>query len=159
MMAPMIFCESSHAQRGPQIEKITGTQYGTLECYDLLRICRIASHTGSKGLAQPKSQLIGSMNQDNNNIPFWRRNKSLAYTLPVLGLALLLFVGNYHLITGFSSMPRVVERDSFSFSEFIIDYESITGMPVLMAKSRYPIGCKVLLREGMVKYPKSWEDM
>ena len=78
-----------------------------------------------------------------------KRNPLILISL--LLFLLVIFLTNFHIITGTSKSLRIVMRDSMSFSEFTIDVNEITGMPWIAAKSRFPIGCKILQREGLIE--------
>jgi hypothetical protein len=60
-------------------------------------------------------------------------------------------------ITGGSGGPKLVSRNSFGFSEIFIDVDAITGMPWVSAKSRFPIGCRILQREGIIETDDAFE--
>lgn len=53
-------------------------------------------------------------------------------------LALLLFVGNFHVFTG-SKGPRVVPRVSFALSEFMVNEDALRSMPPLIVATRFPL--------------------
>ena len=74
-------------------------------------------------------------------------NKQGAVALCIL---LVVLIGNFHVIMG-SDIFKIVRRDSFGFSETIINTDEITGMPWLAAMSRFPIGIRVLQREGLLE--------
>jgi hypothetical protein len=80
---------------------------------------------------------------------------TLLLTVPVL---VVLIVGNFHVVTGSDAGMRVVHRDSSSFSEFFVDADAITGMPWIAARSRYPLGCKVLQREGLIESDSEFQE-
>jgi hypothetical protein len=63
----------------------------------------------------------------------------------------VLFLGTCHIVTGGGGGPKIVRRNSFGFSEIFIDVGAITGMPWIAAKWRFPIGCEVLEREGIIE--------
>jgi hypothetical protein len=60
--------------------------------------------------------------------------------------------GYIHVIDGSNlSVPHVVLKDSFGYSETFIYIDKITGMPWIFAKIKYPIGCKVLQDRGHIE--------
>ncbi len=67
--------------------------------------------------------------------------------------------GFVHVITG-SNLPnaRVVRRDTFGYGETFINIDKITGMPWVFAKSKYPIGCKVLQDKGHIESEQAFEQ-
>ena len=90
------------------------------------------------------------------SVPTKTRTKpwSLLVTVPLL---FAVIAGNVHVITGGGVGFRVVMRDSLSFSEFFVNVDSITSMPWIAAKSRFPIGCRILQREGLIESDAEFE--
>lgn len=74
--------------------------------------------------------------------------------LIVTAVAAIMFLANFHFITGKNVGFTIAQRDSLGFAEMFINVEQITGMPYIMAQSQYPLGFKVLVREGMVESPE-----
>ena len=77
----------------------------------------------------------------------------------LLAAAITIFIGLgfVHIITGSNlPAPDVVKKDSFGYSETFINIDKITGMPWLFAKSRHPIGCKVLQEKGYIESNESF---
>lgn len=77
----------------------------------------------------------------------------------LLAAAIPVFIGFgfIHIITGSNlSTPDVVKKDSFGYSETFINIDKITGMPWLFARSRHPIGCKVLQEKGYIESNESF---
>ena len=63
-----------------------------------------------------------------------------------------MFFGKVHIISGGSlDSPRIVKKESFGFSETFIKIDTITGMPWISARSRYPVSCAVLERERLIE--------
>ena len=69
----------------------------------------------------------------------------------LIGIAASLFIGNFHIISGSNKGLSVARRNSFGVREFCINADRITGMPAVSAKKQFPIGFKVLQREGIIK--------
>ncbi|MBI4515061.1 MAG: DUF4339 domain-containing protein [Deltaproteobacteria bacterium] len=90
------------------------------------------------------------MPQRNEKRP--RRTSSPLFLIVALLTIIVLFVGSFHFVTG-SSLPgpQLMRRDSFGLSEFFVDVDAITGMPWLAAKARFPLGCRLLQREGILE--------
>jgi len=66
--------------------------------------------------------------------------------------------GFIHVINGSSlSVPYVVNKNSFGYSETFINIDKITGMPWVFAKLKYPIGCKVLQDRGHIESNEAFE--
>jgi hypothetical protein len=79
-------------------------------------------------------------------------------TLFVLALLIVIGFGFIHIITGSNlSIPHVVLKDSFGYSETFINVDKITGMPWVAAKSKYPIGCKVLGNKGYIESDEQFD--
>lgn len=53
-------------------------------------------------------------------------------------LAMLLFVGNFHVFTG-SSGISIVPRVTFSVSEFVVNEDALLQMPPLVVATKYPL--------------------
>ena len=80
--------------------------------------------------------------------------RALRVSLAVVFLGIGIFaIGKTHVITSrdLSLGYTVSLKDSFGFSETFIDVDAITGMPWIAARSKYPIGCRFLLENGMVR--------
>lgn len=72
--------------------------------------------------------------------------------IAILLVALVLtFFASFHVIKGGNVGISVTTRQSFGFSEAFIDVDEITGMPWIAAKARFPLGCAVLQREGIIE--------
>lgn len=77
---------------------------------------------------------------------------TVAVLIVLLAIIALLFFGNVHIITGSHlDSPRVVSKESFGLSETFIKIDTITSMPWIAAKSRYPLSCAVLAREHLIE--------
>ncbi len=79
-------------------------------------------------------------------------------TLLVAAILIVIGFGFVHVITGSSlSTPRVVRKDSFGYGETFVHIDKITGMPWVFAKSKYPIGCRVLQDKGHIESDEAFE--
>lgn len=81
---------------------------------------------------------------------FFQKHKTLILSLPIFLIISGYFITTHHVILGMG-IPVPVKRDAFSFSEFIIDINKIRGMPAFMAQAQFPIGIRVLQREGILE--------
>ena len=90
-----------------------------------------------------------------NNIVKQRRIwPKIAAAVVLLAVAMIIVAGFgfLHIINGSSiSVPHVVLKSSFGYSETFVNIDKITGMPWVFAKIRYPIGCKVLQDSGHIE--------
>lgn len=79
----------------------------------------------------------------------------IAAGLAIIGL------GFIHIITGVVSpfeLPcDIVRRESFGYSEIIVDARKIKAMPYIAAKIKYPLGCKALQRKNYLESGKVFE--
>jgi hypothetical protein len=82
-----------------------------------------------------------------------KRSYKAPYLLAVafFCIAALLFMGNFHIIRGSQEGLSVVRRDSFGFREFFINADNISSISPVSAATRFPLGFKVLQREGIIK--------
>ena len=69
----------------------------------------------------------------------------------LIAVAIFLFFGNFHIITGESIGLRIAKRSSFGFSEIFINVDAITHMPMIAAYSKYPLGVQVLQKKGIIE--------
>jgi len=82
----------------------------------------------------------------------WHEKRLPSVTLFVLALLIVVGFGFIHVITGSNlSIPHIVLKDSFGYNETFINVDKVTGMPWIAAKSKYPIGCKVLQEKGYIE--------
>ena len=80
------------------------------------------------------------------------RGKVYAAALTTAAAVVVIGLGFVHVISGSNlPTPRIVRKDSFSYSETFISVDKITGMPWVFAKAKYPIGCKVLQHKGHIE--------
>jgi hypothetical protein len=89
--------------------------------------------------------------------------KSLARSIAVLIILLVvlavMFFGNVHIIAGgHLDSPRIVKKESFGLSETFIKIDTITSMPWIAAKSRYPLSCAVLQREHLIESDQKFRE-
>ncbi|UCE49898.1 MAG: hypothetical protein JSW47_07035 [Phycisphaerales bacterium] len=84
--------------------------------------------------------------------------KLCAAVLLVAATVVIIGLGFVHVISG-SNLPsrRIVRKGSFGYSETFINIDKITGMPWVFAKSKYPIGCKVLQEKGHIESDEVFE--
>jgi hypothetical protein len=71
--------------------------------------------------------------------------------MALFGVFASLFIGNFHVVKGGNQRLSLVGRDSFGFSEVFIDADKIKSMPPVAAAAAFPLGYKVLQREGIIK--------
>jgi hypothetical protein len=76
---------------------------------------------------------------------------SSLFAIALFGIAALIFIGNFHLISGSNKGHSIVRRESFAFSEFIVRAGQITSMPPKSAMILFPLGYSVLQREGIIE--------
>jgi RNA polymerase subunit RPABC4/transcription elongation factor Spt4 len=86
------------------------------------------------------------------------RGKICAAVLSAAAVILIVGLGFLHVITGSNlENPRIVAKGSFGYAETFINIDKITGMPWVFAKSKYPIGCKVLQDKGHIETDEAFE--
>lgn len=75
-----------------------------------------------------------------------------AVVLLAAAMTIIAGFGYIHIINGSClSVPHVVLKGSFGYSETFVNIDKITGMPWVFAKLKYPIGCKVLQDGGYIE--------
>ena len=86
------------------------------------------------------------------------RGKVCAALLLIAAALMTTGLGFVHVVSG-SNLPsrRIVRKGSFGYSETFINIDKITGMPWVFAKSKYPIGCKVLQEKGHIESDEVFE--
>lgn len=72
----------------------------------------------------------------------------------------LFTIGNYQLVNGIgdSGNIKLIERTSFSFKEFFINMDEITGMSYISAKTKYPLSVKALQKAHLIETEKELTD-
>ena len=73
--------------------------------------------------------------------------------------AIFIGFGFIHVISGSNlDLPfHIILKNSFGYSETFINIDKITGMPSIVAKSKYPIGCKILQKYGYIESDEQFE--
>ena len=83
----------------------------------------------------------------------WHKRTSV--TLSLAGVLIVVALGFIHIITGVTSVLGlpfdITQKNSFGYSETFVNADKVTNMPWISAKSKYPLGCKVLQRKGYVE--------
>ena len=82
--------------------------------------------------------------------------KSLSWKNPFILITIsiaIIFFGTSHIVTG-KNVFKIMERESFGFSEMFINVDALRGMTWIAAESQFPLSCRVLARE--VKRNYSW---
>jgi tetratricopeptide (TPR) repeat protein len=80
----------------------------------------------------------------------WHERTSV--TLCIAAALVIVALGFVHVITGVVSpysLPfDIVRKDLFGYRETFVNATKITALPYLVAKKRYPLGCKALQKGG-----------
>lgn len=66
-------------------------------------------------------------------------------------LAIVLALGNFHIVRGGSVGVAFVPKAAFTFRETFPVMEEITGVPYITAVSRYPLAVTAMQRNGMLE--------
>ena len=86
----------------------------------------------------------------------WPKVAAVMLLAAVIGI--VVGFGFIHVINGSSlSVPHVISKDFFGYSETFINIDKITGMPWVFAKVKYPIGCKILQDKGHIESDEAFE--
>jgi hypothetical protein len=78
-------------------------------------------------------------------------NVSCLLAIALFGIVTLLFIGNFHIITGSNKGLSIVGRNAFGFTEVFINADQIKGMPPATAIARFPLSFRILQKEGIIK--------
>jgi hypothetical protein len=80
--------------------------------------------------------------------------------LCVIVIFIIVWLGFFHIITGSDlGWPFIVVRKaSFGYSETFINVNKITGMPWILAMSKYPIGCRILQEREYIESDKQFKE-
>ena len=129
----------------------------------ILEEARLAEiqHTNANLKEQPKqdrslenSQLAGDLSSQQ---PI--KKQAIPWRLIVIScVGFLLIISKIHIISGGGVGIKIALRDSFGFRELFINADEITGMPWFSAKSRFPLGCRVLQRKGYIESDSEYRD-
>lgn len=61
-------------------------------------------------------------------------------------IACVLVIGNFHVINGVRG-TRLIERDTFSFSEIFVNEDALGRMPPAIRQQEYPLSSLALMRD------------
>ena len=61
-------------------------------------------------------------------------------------IAVALLIGNFHVINGING-TRIVERETFSFSEIFVNEDALSRMSPLIRQQEYPLSSLALMRD------------
>ena len=122
---------------------------------------------GQKRLPIPRNNLSGSAGSyEYYGAPmlttrFTQRRiwpKIAAVMLLAAVIVIVIGFGFIHVINGSSlSVPHVINKASFGYSETFINIDKITGMPWIFAKVKYPIGCRILQDRGHIESDEAFQ--
>lgn len=80
----------------------------------------------------------------------------ILWSVGVLLLGVVLFLGNYHIVTS-EDGTTLVHKVEFTFAEPFVSVSAITGMPFIQAKEKYPLGVKALQRAGILETDEEFD--
>jgi len=63
----------------------------------------------------------------------------------------LWFVGTYHIVSSSKNGTMVIPKAIFTFKETFVSVDEITGMPYIVAQTRWPLAIQALQREGILE--------
>ena len=90
----------------------------------------------------------------------WYEQSSI--TLCIAAVLIILGFGFVHIITGITSplgLPfDVALKSSLGYSETFVNADKVTSMPWIAAKSKYPLGCRVLQRKHYIESDDQFEE-
>lgn len=120
------------------------------ESQDWLPIAKLFD--ASDNVTEPNTPQLSAEVRPSATVSLPKSQAGAITFLIILVLAIVIFFGNVHIISGGGlAAPRVVRKESFGFSETFVNIDTITHMPWIAAESRYPLSCAVLQREGLIE--------
>lgn len=102
-----------------------------------------------------------SINSGTNVPHIMAKNNSTRQTIVVMIgaiVVLIILAGNFHIVTGSSINFRIIRKASFSFDETFVNLDKITNMPLIFAKSQYPLSIKALQDAGILETDVQFEE-
>ena len=57
-----------------------------------------------------------------------------------------LLIGNFHVVNGLNG-TRIIERETFSYSEFFVNEDALSRMPPAIRQQEYPLSSLALMRD------------
>ncbi len=123
------------------------------EVSDKAASCPKCGHPIQESAAQtPPSSLSADIDSASTTPQKKSQAGSLVLLVILLAVIAVFGFGKFHIITGGQlDTPRIVSKRSFGLSETFIKIDTITSMPWIAAKSRYPLSCAVLQSEGLIE--------
>ena len=71
-------------------------------------------------------------------------SRQIIFIIAGLLFALMLFCGNFHIITGEGFIVKIIRKQSFTIEETFINVDKISRMPYYVALMKYPISVRAL---------------
>lgn len=141
------------------IDKLEQTQDKMKNCpfcgEEILSIAKLCKHCKSDLAAETKNNTSPKAFLE---VPATETKVSPQFVLFMIIFAFIIFFGNYHIVTGSKINLDIIARESFGLSEIFINIDTITGMPWIAAKSKFPLSCRVLAREGFIETDKAFKQ-
>jgi len=79
-------------------------------------------------------------------------------TLTVLFVLIILIFGKIHIVRSSDiTLPRILIKHNFGYNETFINVDIITGMPYILAKTRYPLSCIILAEHEYIESDYQFE--
>ncbi len=107
----------------------------------------------------PRSQ--GAITKSSKDTKSKRWYEKTSVTLCVAAALVVLGIGFIHVITGVEpsyALPFDISRKaSFGYRETFVNAERILALPYIVAKAKYPIGCRVLQDKGYMSSGRDFE--
>lgn len=146
------------AKRGNRTNLMHGIIKPFTLCLDCGRnISSRANRCPSCGAPTPKTQVNHHIRQRVMRLKKWRVKMYAAAILIAAALTTASF-GFFHVITGSNlAHSRIVRKGAFGYSETFINIDKVTGMPWMFARSKYPIGCRVLQEKGHIESNEAFQ--
>ncbi|MBN1604731.1 MAG: hypothetical protein JW915_24190 [Chitinispirillaceae bacterium] len=110
-------------------------------------------------------KILNNFNSDTpvgtpEDVVYYRKPFKHTKSLLIAGIVLfflIVFMGNFHIISSMDHGFQLISRVSFSLNEFFVNLDEITGMPAFEAKKRFPLAIKALVKAKMIESDEARE--
>jgi len=98
-----------------------------------------------------------SLDQDKSSDGLLQKKVSAKWVCGIFLFIVVLSLSFVHIITGGYVGFAIVPKNTIGFKDTFINVDEITGMPWIVATSKYPIAVKILQQEGIIESDEARE--